>query len=95
MPNLWGDKIHLSTRDLSTNPFSVFLLIPSRKATKQQDVFSHDSETNVHIMQTQEKTSLNFKAGYHVIYTFNAPKHMAVVAEHQFAMFGAMYSLCL
>lgn len=45
--------------------------------------------------KSQTKTSLNFKAGYHVKYTFNAPIHMAVIAEHQFAMFGAMYSMCL
>lgn len=40
---------------------------------------------------SQTKTSLNFKAGYHVKYTFNAPTGIIVIAEHQFAMFGAMY----
>lgn len=41
------------------------------------------------------KTSLNFEAGYRVKYTFNAQMHVVVIAEHQFAMLGAMYSMCL
>lgn len=40
---------------------------------------------------SQTKTSLNFKAEYDVKYTFNAPTGIIVIAEHQFAMFGAMY----
>lgn len=39
------------------------------------------------------KTSLNFEAGYRVKYTFNAQMHVVVIAEHQFAMLGAMYSM--
>lgn len=45
--------------------------------------------------KSQTKTSLNFKARYHVKYTFNAPIGIIVIAEHQFAMFGAMYCMCL
>lgn len=40
---------------------------------------------------SQTKTSLNFKAEYDVKYTFNAPTGIIVIAEHQFAMFRAMY----
>lgn len=42
-----------------------------------------------------EKPNKIFKAWYHDKYTFNAPIGIVVIAEHQFAMFGAMYSMCL
>lgn len=41
------------------------------------------------------KTSLNFKGGCGVKYTFNALIHVVVITEHQFAMPGPVYSVCL
>lgn len=52
-------------------------------------------DTNVRRHVNRAKTSLNFEAGYRVKYTFNAQIHVVVITEHQFAMLGAMYSMCL